>query len=328
MALKNIAIVAGGDSGEYEVSLNSAATIFKSIDASLYNPFLIKMFGSDWFYETEEEKIQVNKNDFSIELFEETIHFDCVYIIIHGTPGEDGKLQGYFDMLKLPYTTCDSYVSALTFSKRFCKSVVNELDVLTPNSIMLRKNDKIDLEGFKEYFSLPLFVKPNAGGSSIGMSRVNDFEDLEDAIQRAFKEDDEVLVEEFIEGTEVTCGLLKNKNEMIVFPLTEIVSKKEFFDYEAKYTKGMADEITPARISEELSIECKRVSNYLYNKLGCTGLVRMDYIIKDDVFYFLEVNTVPGMSAASIVPQMAEVFGLSMKELVTMQIEDALGKGD
>ncbi|MCD4680424.1 MAG: D-alanine--D-alanine ligase [Bacteroidales bacterium] len=320
-----IAIAAGGNSGEYEISINSAGVIYENIDQSKYDAYIIHIKSQDWTYQDSKgEVIEVDKNDFSIVVKGEKITFDCVFIAIHGTPGEDGKLQGYFDLLGIPYTSCDLTTSALTFNKSYCNRVVSSFGVNTPKSVHLFRNNEIKVKEIIEKFSLPCFVKPNNGGSSVGMSKVVEEEELLKAVQIAFQEDDQVLIEEYIEGTELTCGIIQSKGDRIIFPVTEIVSSKEFFDFEAKYTEGMADEIVPARISDEISDECKRVSAMLYNKLNCSGLVRFDYIFKSGKFYFLEVNTVPGLSEGSIVPKMAAAMGMSLEKLYDMMIIDAL----
>ena len=324
---KNIAIVAGGNSGEYEISIQSGSVVKKNLDTGLYNPYIIVIKGSDWYYLDKDcKRFDVDKNDFSIIIQGEKIIFDCVFIAIHGTPGEDGKLQGYFDLLNIPYTSCDQTTSALTFNKSFCNRIVNSLGVNTAKSILLYKNQKYKTDRIVDEIKLPCFVKPNNGGSSVGITKVDKMEDLHNAIKTAFKEDDEVIVEEFIDGTEITCGIIKSKGKMYVLPITEIVSKKEFFDYDAKYTPGIADEITPARISEKTEKECKTTSVYLYENLNCSGLVRFDYILHDEMLYFLEVNTVPGLTEDSIVPQQAKDMGITITKLFTMAIEDAIDR--
>jgi D-alanine-D-alanine ligase len=324
---KNIAIVAGGNSGEYEISIQSGSVVEKNLDTGLYNPYMIVIKGSDWYYlDKEDKKIDVDKNDFSIIIQGEKIIFDCVFIAIHGTPGEDGKLQGYFDLLAIPYTSCNQTISALTFNKSFCNRIVNSLGVNTAKSILLYKNQKYKTDRIVDEIKLPCFVKPNNGGSSVGITKVDKIENLQDAIKTAFKEDDEVIIEEFIDGTEITCSIIKSKSKVYVLPITEIVSKKEFFDYDAKYTPGMADEITPARISEKTEKECKTTSVYLYKNLNCSGLVRFDYILHDELLFFLEVNTVPGLTEDSIIPRQAKEMGITITKLFTMAIEDAIDR--
>lgn len=322
---KNVALLAGGDSGEFEVSLRSAAMVEKSLAKDLYDVYTIEMFGSDWYYKSADgHKHQIDKNDFSLQLEGEKILFDVVFTMIHGTPGENGKLQGYFDLIGIPYTNCDVFTSSLSFNKYFTNQQMRMLGVLTPYSRLLIRGDSHDIDEIAEDVGFPCFVKPNNGGSSLGTTRVNKKEELKPAIEKAFEVDDQILAEEFIGGTEVTCGLIRQGKETIIFPLTEIVSKNEFFDYEAKYTAGMADEITPARIPEEVALEVKRLSNFIYNRLFCKGIVRVDFILKDNDYYFLELNTVPGMSEASIVPQQIRAAGMKERNIFTLAIENAI----
>lgn len=324
---KNIAIIAGGNSGERGISLKSAVVVRKNIDPNKYNVFAIDLKGQQWIHITPTgKKVHVDKNDFSLLLKGKKIKFDCVFNIIHGTPGEDGKLQGYFDLLGIPYTTCGVATSALTFNKSFCKDVVSRLGVLTANALHLYRHEKINIEKISKEIGFPCLVKPNNGGSSIGMSKVNKKTDLKQAITKAFKEDEEILIEEYINGTEITCGVFKSKKVLWALPLTEVVSKKEFFDYQAKYTTGMAEEITPARISETHELLCKSTSTFLYDKLNCKGVVRFDYILNSKGLYFLEVNTIPGQSEQSIIPKQARAMGLSIQKLYSMLLEEAMIK--
>ena len=322
---KKIAIAAGGDSGEYEVSLRSGAIVEKYLDPELYEPYLIVFRGSEWVYRTGDgESFNINRNDFSLMVRGEKITFDAVFIAIHGTPGEDGKLQGYLDMLGIPYTSSGQSVSALTFNKYFCLKVVAAEGVKVAPSILYRKGEAVDPGEAIKVVSLPCFVKPNQGGSSVGMSKVKDADGLVPAIHRAFGEDEQVLVESYIPGTEITCGVMIMNGTVRSFPVTEIVSKNEFFDYEAKYTDGMADEITPARIPDEVERQCRTLSETLYRKLNCRGFVRFDYIFNDEGMFFLEVNTVPGLSPNSILPQQAQAEGISLQELFTAALEEVL----
>jgi D-alanine--D-alanine ligase len=321
---KNIAIIVGGDSGEYEVSINSGKQLFGQIDTNRYTPVLIHLKGIDWKANVEGSEIQVDKNDFSVPSAGSKIKFDCALIGIHGTPGEDGKLQSYFEMMRIPYTTCGVLSSALTFNKYVCKQYVIPYGVTTPKSMLFHKDDRINAAEVAKNLGLPCFIKPNNGGSSCGVSKISEVTEIVPAIEKALEHDSEIIVEEYIKGTEITCGVMKTKNRKMVFPIAEIVSKKEFFDYEAKYTSGMADEIIPARIPDSIRIECENVSSLIYDKLFCRGIVRIDYIIRDNKLYFLEVNTVPGQSEASIVPRMLRVAGLTMTEILTDLIEDAL----
>ncbi len=318
----NIAIIAGGDSGEYTISMKSGKQVELNLDREKYIPFLIEIRSSDWFYHFKEEKIPVDKNDFSIRLDGKKIRFDVVFNAIHGTPGEDGKLQGYFDMLKIPYTSSGVTTSALTFNKAFCKSVVAAAGIPTAKSVHLFADSPDPVSAIWEEITFPCFVKPNNGGSSVGMSKVTQPEDLEAALEKAFREDPEILVEEFIKGRELTCGVISSEGKVMAFPVTEIISKKEFFDFEAKYRDDLVDEVCPAKVPAEIFTECQRTSTELFRKLNCAGVVRFDYILRGNTLFFLEVNTVPGLTAQSIVPKMAAANGWSVKELFSRMIED------
>ncbi len=322
---RNIALITGGWSGEIEISLKSAAVIKNHLDKNIYNVYLIVIERDNWFYHHDENtKIPVDKNNFSTRIDGQEIRFDCTFIAIHGTPGEDGKLQGYFDMLKIPYTACDVFTSSLTFNKYFTNHIVENLGVKVGKMQIIKTGQEFNQPDIIKSITFPCFVKPNKGGSSVGISRVNKAEELQSAIEKAFMHDDEVLVQEFIKGREIACGLIRNNDKMVILPLCEIISKKEFFDYEAKYTDGLADEIVPAPINENLAEKCREISVFLYENLNCKGIVRFDYILDGDEFYFLEVNTIPGLSEGSIVPKMANHIGMSIKELFTMMVEEAI----
>ena len=321
----NIAILAGGDSGEYEISIKSASVIQKNLDPQFFKSRLIHVKGKDWTCETPEGlHVNIDKNDFSLTIDGEKEIFDFVYIAIHGTPGENGILQGYFELMKIPYIGSDVLTSALTFNKNYCNRVVRSYGVLVAESVHLFKHEKFELDKILKITGLPCFVKPCNSGSSVGMSKVNKKEELQDAINLAFKYDDQILIEEFIKGREITCGIMRQRDNLMVLPLTEIISKKEYFDYEAKYTTGLADEITPAEIEEDVAIKCREVSGYLYTRLNCKGIVRFDYIFNETGMYFLEVNTIPGQSENSIVPQQARSIGIEVKDLYTMIIGEKI----
>jgi D-alanine-D-alanine ligase len=321
---KKVALVAGGDSGEYEVSISSAKAVKEQLVQSDYEVYLIVMQGTDWHYEDDDGfRTPVNRHDFSIRLHEEPITFDVVFILIHGAPGEDGRLQGYFDLLGIPYTGSDLFTSSLTFKKSFNKYVATAMALPMARWVFMNRQQLLPVEKILQKTGMPCFVKPNKGGSSVGITKVKTREDLIPAIDRAFQEDDEVLVEEAIEGIEINCGVFRMGGNITALPLTEIVPKNEFFDYEAKYL-GASDEITPARISESLTQTCRDLSVELYDRFQCRGLVRFDYILKDDVFYFLEVNTIPGLSAASIVPQQIRAAGMKESDVYAGLIEEAL----
>ena len=327
MSKKNIALVAGGDSGEYVISMKSAGMIRENLDKKRYRVCKILIHHQKWVYlDDDEREIPVDKNDFSVVVNGEKIIFDCVFITIHGTPGEDGKLQAYFELLGIPYTTAGVFSSALTFNKYYCNLVVAQLGFDVARSVRLSRQDDRDADSIMKKLGLPLFVKPNEGGSSLGMTFVRKAEDLQPAIELAFRHDKSVLVEEFIEGTELTCGVFQYDGKVKSLPVTEIVSKTaaKYFDFEAKYTPGAADEITPARIPEALSDRVRALSVDLYKKLDMFGLVRFDFIYCREKLYFIEVNVTPGMTETSLVPQAAAVEGISNTELFTMLIEEAV----
>ncbi len=322
---KNIAIVTGGDSSESVISLQSADQIKKVLNKEKYNPILVYIKGKDWEACLDDKcNITINKNDFSFIDNGQKIKFDCALIAIHGAPGENGKLQAYFELMQVPYTGCDLLTSSLTFNKFVCNSFLRNTGIKIAKSVLVNQANAINEDAIITELGLPCFVKPNEGGSSFGISKVKSRDELIPAIKKAFAENSEVIIEEFIEGREITCGLIKTKEQSHIFPLTEIVSKKEFFDYDAKYTPSLVDEITPAPIPEPLSEKCKQLSSGIYDYLRCKAVVRIDYILKGEDFYFLEVNTIPGMSENSIVPKQATSYGLSLTDLFDMIIEDSL----
>ncbi|MBX9448521.1 MAG: D-alanine--D-alanine ligase [Taibaiella sp.] len=329
MTPKKLAIVAGGYSGEYVISLRSVKTVMDHLDRSLYDIYKIIITKDRWYAELEDgSETDVDKNDFSIESGGQKINFDGVFIVIHGTPGEDGRLQGYFDMIGLPYTTCNAIVSALTFNKSSCNQVVKNMQVVqVANSIRLFKKGGYSIGAILEEVNLPLFVKPNESGSSLGVSKVTEVSQLQAAIDAAFEEDNEVLVEEFIKGRELTIGVFEQDGKIVVLPPTEIISKNVFFDFEAKYTTGVTDEITPAQIPDDLRKEMEEKSEIIYKGLGCRGVVRIDYIwnSEDQHLYFLEVNTMPGQSENSLIPQQVIAHGMSLKEFYEGIIKETLG---
>ncbi len=324
---KNIALLLGGDSAESVISVKSAGLMLRFLDHTIFDVYPITITGKSWVCNKDDRQIPVDKNDFSLEIGGQRIYFDCAVPMIHGTPGENGLLQAYLELMHVPYTTCDVLVSALTFNKYACKSYLNSLGILFPKGKLIRKNENINVSDLCAFVGLPCFIKPNNGGSSFGITKIKDSKELEPALAKAFAEDaEEVLVEEFIQGTEVTCGLVKLNEEITVFPITEIVSKKEFFDVEAKYDPNMSEEITPARISSSLSEDCRVLSTAIYKHLNCRGVVRIDYILREGKLYFLEVNTVPGMSVASIVPKQLEAAGMSIKELYSNLINESINQ--
>jgi D-alanine-D-alanine ligase len=324
MPMRTIAIAAGGDSPEYEVSVRSANEVSKALSLK-YKVFIIMIRGINWYWEDIKGRYHsIDKNDFSLVFDDSKIRFDAVFIAIHGSPGENGLLQGYLDMLQIPYTSCGAFCSALTFNKQACKMFLKEYSVPMADAVLVRKNEKIDYTMITGRLGLPCFVKPNDSGSSFGVTKVKEAGKLASAIETAFRESNEVLIEAFMKGREVACGILKTRNKTLILPVTEIISKNEFFDYEAKYTPGKSDEITPADISESLSDRIMELSSLIYELLGCKGIVRVDFIIIGGKPYFIEINTVPGMSAESIIPKQAAAAGINTGDLYEMVIEDVL----
>lgn len=323
---KNIALVAGGYSGEYVISINSAKTIEKHLDQEKYATYKIIITKESWYYEHNDQKIEVDKNDFSINLDGQKVNFEAVFIAIHGTPGEDGKLQGYFDMLNLPYTTCNAIVSALTFNKSFCNKVVNEFGVVgIARSVHLFKEDGYSLGTVLDKVKLPVFVKPNEGGSSIATTKVSKVEDLQPAIEAVFEVDTQALIEEYIEGRELTMGVYRIGNEIFTLPPTEIVAQNEFFDYAAKYNNE-SEEITPAPIPDELLSQLQEKGKQIFLRLNCKGFVRIDFIWHktSGELYFLEVNTMPGQSEQSLIPQQVRAAGMELGHFYNQMLEECL----
>jgi len=323
----NIAFVTGGYSGEAEISYLSAKTINANIDRERYTPYTIDIRTDGWWYTDPSGKAQeVDKNDFSILVDGRKIRFEAVLIGIHGTPGEDGKLQGYFDMLGLPYTSCDAATSAITFNKRFTVAVAGMGGIHVAKSVLLVKDLFENPETIVQELRFPVFVKPNNGGSSIGISKVLEpSEELGAAVEKAFKEDNQVLVEEFIQGRELTVGVFRGRGEIITLPITEIKSQNEFFDFEAKYL-GKSEEVTPAEIPDALAEKVRQTAKRVYSLLNCRGIVRIDFIYNESVGqpFLLEVNTVPGQSEASIVPQQVRAMNLTLVDFYSMLIDEAL----
>ncbi len=324
---KKIAFVTGGYSGEKVISYESAKIIETNVDRSLFDLYRIDIRPDGWYYNPSPGvEIPLDKNDFSVQEGDHRLTFDAVLCGIHGTPGEDGKLQGYFDLIGMPYTACDVASSAITFNKRYTVAVAAFSGIPVANSLHYFKSDSIDLSSIIKQLKLPYFVKPNNGGSSIGMTKVNEASQLAAAIQKAFKEDDQILIEEFISGTELTIGVYLQQGEIITLPITEIRSKKEFFDYEAKYTTGMAEEITPAPVEPFIAELIRIQSKKLYRIFNCKGVIRVDFIYNADEHkaYMLEINTVPGQSANSLVPQQVRASGSDMKSFYTTLITSCL----
>lgn len=329
MQKKNIAVICGGNSSEYIVSLKSGKNIFESIDTDLYKPWLVRMRFNEWVV-LEGEKViaDVNKADFSFMVNGNPIRPDFAFIMIHGTPGEDGILQGYFDLIGIPYSTPGVYTSALTFHKFFCDNFLRAFDVKMARSVYLQQGDKICPENIVFELGLPLFIKPSAGGSSFGVTKVKTENQILPAIEAAFKESNDCLIEEFIEGMELAVGACELEDEIVPFLPTEVIPKGEFFDYNSKYQVGGATEITPARLPEEKIKECQELTVKLYKLTGCKGIVRIDYILKDNEFYFLEINTIPGMTNTSFIPQQLNAMGLKLKNILTEVIQSMMPKSE
>jgi len=324
---KTIALLTGGTTGEWVVSVKSAATIGQNIDTSKYEVYKIMLTENGWFYEPADSvKIEVDKNDFSLTVKGKKIVFDGVFIAIHGSPGEDGKLQGYFDMLGIPYTTCNALTSAITMNKGYTKAIVNGIKNLNVAKSLQLFKDNYNTEEVKAQLKLPYFVKPNNGGSSIGMSKVKTVEELDAALEKAFNEDAQVLVEEFVEGREFSIGVFKTKGKIVVLPTTEVKTKNEFFDFDAKYTPGVTEEITPGDMTEEEKARVEQVVAEVYQRLNCRGIVRIDYFLEHGTgnFYFIEINTIPGQTATSFIPQQVAAMGMKLQDFYTQVLEETI----
>jgi len=323
MKKRTIAIVAGGGASDLVVSLRSAQGIYSFIDKDRYNLYIVEMEGKRWEVVLPDgNKTPIDRNDFSFVENGEKKSFDFAYITIHGTPGENGILQGYFDLIGMPYSSCNVLVSAITFNKFTCNQYLKGFGIRVSESMILRKGFEILDEEVINKVGLPCFIKPNAGGSSFGVTKVKTKEDIQPAIEKAFGESDEVMIEAFMKGTEITCGCYKTKDKEVVFPITEVVTGNEFFDYDAKYN-GQVEEITPARIPEETAERVRLLTSAIYDILGCSGIIRIDYIITEgEKVNLLEINTTPGMTATSFIPQQVRAAGLDIKDVMTDIIED------
>ena len=317
----------GGYSDEYKVSLKSGQLIYDSLDRDLYNVYKIVILKDEWYFLDENEnKLALNRGDFSVQLHDgSTLKFDVCFNIIHGTPGENGILQAYWDAIGQKYTGCDFYQSALTFNKKDTLAVLSKYGIPSAKSVYLRKGENIDVDAIIDELGLPVFVKPNQSGSSLGISKVKEKSEFLAATEIAFKEDDEILIESFLDGMEVSVGVIDFKGETIVLGITEIVPQNEFFDYEAKY-EGASEEITPARIDDETRLRVEEIAKRAYNSLGMSGFSRSEYILMNGIPYMLEMNTNPGFSPASILPQQAKIYGISIKDLCGNEVEKALKK--
>lgn len=321
---RTIAIVAGGDSSELIVSLRSAQGIYSFIDPEKYTLYIVEIEGLRWEVQLNDgKKAPIDRNDFSFTFQGEKIKFDYAYITIHGTPGENGILQGYFDLLRIPYSSCGVLTSALTFDKFVCNHYLQGFGIRISDSLLLRRGQRIRDEEVLSKIGLPCFVKPNAGGSSFGVTKVKEPQEIQPALSKAFQESDEVMIEQFMQGTEITCGCYKTHQKTVVFPITEVVTANEFFDFDAKYN-GQVEEITPARLSTELTSRVQKLTSAIYDIVGAKGIIRIDYIITEgEKINLLEINTTPGMTPTSFIPQQIRVAGLDIKEVMTDIIENS-----
>jgi len=322
---KNIAVLAGGNSSEFFISLKSAENVANEIDKERYNVYVVQIKDKEWTLINDLNcGLIIHKNDFSFTDRGQKETFDLVVSAIHGTPGEDGLLQAYFDMINIPYVGSSVLASSLTFNKYYCNTFLRNFNIVNiAKSVLLKSEKTYDTESVINKLGLPCFVKPNAGGSSFGVSKVERIKDFDKAVQNAFNESREVIVEEYIKGDEIGCGIFKTKDKEYKLPLVEIIPQTGFFDYQAKY-ENLSDEIIPAGISEELTEKCQNITSELYDILNCKGIVRMDFILKDGEYWFLEANTIPGMTDESLIPQMIRKAGMSVKEVMTLLIEDRL----
>ncbi len=316
----------GGYSSEYKISLKSGNVVYQHLDREKYNPYRIHILKDKWVYVNEhDDEFPVNRHDFSIQVDGMHITFDCVFNAIHGTPGEDGYMQAYFALLNIPQTGCGFYQAALTFNKRDVLSVLKPYGIKTATSFYLNKGDTVDPDAILKKVGLPCFVKPNRSGSSFGISKVKNPEELVPAIQKALKEDFQIIIESFLEGREVTVGVIKYKGKITVLPVTELITENDFFDYEAKY-EGKSKEITPAQIPDAWTEKVSTIAKRIYELLGMEGFTRSEFIFVDGVPYLLEINTVPGLTNASILPQQAAKIGVRIPDLFDNAIEETLKK--
>ena len=324
--VRNIALLTGGDSSEWQIALQGAENIGNALDRSRYSPYTIVLRNGHWTYTAPDgTKSELDRNDFTLPVADRKIKLDYALIVIHGTPGEDGRLQGYLDMMGIPYSSCGFVSSVLTFDKAACKRAVAGSGIHLAKEILLNKTSEIDPAAIIAELGLPLFVKPNASGSSFGVTKVKKQNELLPAITEAFKESDQVLMEEFIEGREISCGVMIAGGKEYIFPSTELVCQSEFFDYKAKY-QGFSNEITPADLPEAIRKEVNRLTLIAYKRLNCRGVVRIDFIVKGETPYMIEINTIPGMSSHSIIPQQAATMGMSLTELFNLIIDETSNK--
>lgn len=326
LKMKKIALLTGGDSGEYEVSIKTADNIYHVLDKSLFDAYLIHIKGNDWNYRADDgREYEIDKNDFTLTIQGEKISFDAVFIAIHGSPGENGKLQAYFEMLGMPYTGCDMFCSALTFNKYFCNVAAAHFGIPVPDSVRFQEHEQIDREKISRTCGFPCFVKPCNSGSSVGVSKVRNETELTAAIEEAFLYDNEIMVEKFIPGKEYTCGITRRDGKIRPLAVTEVISKNEYYDYEAKYTPGHLELVTPADIDTKLEKEIFKYSEIIFDKLGCKGVVRIDYrVTPEGSPYLLEINTIPGQTAMSIIPRQIEYCGMDLQNFYSELILESL----
>jgi D-alanine-D-alanine ligase len=320
---KRIAVICGGFSSEHVISMKSAKTVYNHLNKDLFEPKLVIIDNQGWRIQTEDKEIPINLKDFSYTDKSERHGFDAAFLIIHGTPGEDGRLQGYFDMIGLPYTGCNHLSSAITFNKWSCNTLLKQLGFKCADSVILRRNDEVNTTTIIQTCGLPCFVKPNDGGSSFGVTKVKSEAELVPAVAKAFEEGSEVIIEKQVSGTEITVGVLKYEGKIMALPVTEIIPEGEFFDFAAKY-EGKSKEITPARLPEDIYKQVSDTAERIYKSLGLSGVVRIDMMVQGVTPYIIEINTTPGMSDASIVPQQAARAGIKLSDLFTSILHQAL----
>ncbi|MCI5056253.1 MAG: D-alanine--D-alanine ligase [Flavobacteriales bacterium] len=323
----NIAIVGGGFSDEYDISIKSQETVYNNLDQNKFKRFKVIIELDRWYYLSPEGlKVDIDKSDFSVQIGEQKVRFDCIFNVIHGTPGEDGKLQAYWDLLNIPYTSCNQLTSALTFSKDVCKVQVSEIATQQAKSLTLSSHKPIPRQEIIDQIGIPCFVKPNNGGSSVGASKVESTDQLDSAIQKGFEVDDELIIEQYLQGQEITCGVTYFNGEVKSLAVTSIHSQSNFFDYAAKYEDDTTQEITPAKIDRDIYDLCMEQSAQIYKLLKCHGTIRVDYMVVDGDLYFIEVNTIPGLSDRSLIPQQAAYCGIDISNLFADHIEVAVSK--
>jgi D-alanine-D-alanine ligase len=323
--MKEIAIITGGDSAEYEISIQSANVVLKNLDSEKYAGTIVHIKDGEWTAIKNGSHYKINKEDFSVIINSERKYFDFVFMALHGPPAENGKIQPYFDDLKIKYSSCSSEVSALTFNKIKCNKIITELGFNCAKSLHHKKGDSINTDQITKTLGLPCFIKPNQAGSSFGISKVNNEDEIKEAINNALIHDDIVLMEQFIDGVELSCGVTIQEGKVKAFPITEIISQNDFFDYTAKY-EGLSEEITPARISKKHTKEVQQTSEQIYQQMNLRGICRIDFIIMNDIPYIIEINTIPGLSEESIIPKQAKEAGISLLQLFDSCIENTLNK--